>query len=226
MEHSTFNIMGIDSCPLSVVSKFGDSVIIEQTQDAQRLEQLLRSMAVASGCVANTFNPIKGKLLGETTINHALSDCEKIGQARQDSLDEGKDPIKSILNSSNGYKLFYGVVKETEVKSQGGYTEGVIHIDGLDQFEGDTFTLWFKNEHLISWKNEKPFITCPDLLTVMDPIQAMAVSNPDCKEGDEVYVLGWKSDLIWRTQRGIDLLSPKSFGVEIDFKPIEEFLKS
>jgi hypothetical protein len=222
MEHSTFNIMGIDSSPLSVVSKFGDSVIIEKTKDAERLEQLLRSMAVASGCVANTFNPIKGKLLGETTINHALSDCEKIGKARQDSLDKGKDPIESILNSSNGYKLFYGVVKETEVKNQGGYTEGVIHIDGMDQFEGDVFKLWFKNEHLISWKNGESFVTCPDLLTVMDPIKGMAISNPNCKADDQVCVLGFKSDAIWRTNRGIELLSPRSFGYEINFTPIED----
>jgi DUF917 family protein len=183
-------------------------------------------MAVASGCVANTFNPIKGKYLAEATINNALSDCEKIGQARQDSLDQVQDPIQSIIKASDGYELFHGIVKKSEVINHGGYSEGSIDIHGLGQFEEDTFRLWFKNEHLISWKNEKPFITCPDLLTVMDPIQAMAVSNPDCKEGDEVYVLGWKSDLIWRTQRGIDLLSPKSFGVEINFKPIEEFLKS
>jgi hypothetical protein len=35
MDYSTFNIMGIDSCQLSVVS-----VIIEPTQGAQRLEKL------------------------------------------------------------------------------------------------------------------------------------------------------------------------------------------
>ena len=224
MEHSTFNIMDIDACPVSVATKYGDTVIIEKIKNATRLEELLRSMAVASGCVANTFNPIKGKYLAEATIKNALSGCEQIGQARQDSLEQDQDPIQSIIQASNGYRLFHGVVKETEVKSQGGFTEGVIHIDGLDQFEGDTFRLWFKNEHLISWKNEKPFITCPDLLTVIDPTQGMAISNPDCKAGDEVCVLGFKSDLIWRTPRGIELLSPRSFGHEINFTPIEDIV--
>jgi len=226
MEHSTFNIMDIDACPVSVATKYGDTAIIEKTEDATRLEELLRSMAVASGCVANTFNPVKGKYLAEATINNALSECEKIGQARQDSLDQAQDPIQSIIKVSDGYKLFHGIVKKSEVINQGGYSEGSIDIDGLDLFKNDSFRLWFKNEHLISWKNNKPFVTCPDLLSVMDPAQGMAVSNPDCKEGSEVYVLGWKSDSIWRTQRGIDLFSPKSFGSEIDFKPIEEFFDS
>ena len=163
--------------------------------------------------------------------------CLDINQSKINDLSAGKVPIHEpgledlIRKNVKSERLFFSSdmassIKKSEVINHGGYSEGSIDIHGLGQFEEDTFRLWFKNEHLISWKNEKPFITCPDLLTVMDPIQAMAVSNPDCKEGDEVYVLGWKSDLIWRTQRGIDLLSPKSFGVEIDFKPIEEFLKS
>ena len=225
MDHTTFNIVNIDSCPVSIATKYGDAIVINEALNAERLEHLLRAMAVASGNVASTFNPIQGKWLKDSTIPSALTVCEKIGKAQRESTELGRDPIQSIIEAGQGYVLFKGNVnKDTEWETKSGFTIGTVGINGIEEFNNQTFKLWYKNEHLISWKNDQSFVTCPDLLCVLDKQTGLPVSNPNCKEGDTVVVLGFKADPIWRTERGIELLNPKVFNYDIEYRPIEELV--
>ncbi|MDG2297518.1 MAG: DUF917 domain-containing protein [Gammaproteobacteria bacterium] len=225
MDHTTFNIVNIDSCPVSIATKYGDAIVINEALNAERLEHLLRAMAVASGNIASTFNPIQGKLLKNSTILSALTVCGKIGKAQRESTELNRDPIESIIKAGQGYVLFKGNVnKDTEWQTKSGFTIGTVGINGIEEFNNQTFKLWYKNEHLISWKNDQSFVTCPDLLCVLDKKTGLPVSNPNCKEGDTVVVLGFKADPIWRTERGIELLNPKVFNYDIEYRPIEELV--
>jgi len=225
MDHTTFNIVNIDSCPVSIATKYGDAIVINEALNAERLEHLLRAMAVASGNVASTFNPIQGKLLKDSTIPSALTVCEKIGKAQRESTELGRDPIQSIIEAAQGYVLFKGNVnKDTEWETKSGFTVGTVGINGIEEFNNQTFKLWYKNEHLLSWKNDQPFVTCPDLLCVVYKKTGLPVSNPNCKEGDTVVVLGFQADPIWRTERGIELLNPKVFNYDIEYRPIEKLV--
>ena len=51
-------------------------------------------------------------------------------------------------------------------------------------------------------------------------------SNPNCKENDEVAVLGFKAHDLWRSKDGLKLLNPGFFGFkDIEYVPIEKVLK-
>ena len=225
MDHTTFNIVNIDACPVAIATRDGDAIIINKAPKAERLEHLLRALAVTSGNIASTFNPIQGKLLKNSTISSALTVCGKIGKAQRESTESNRDPIESIIKAGQGYVLFKGNVnKDTEWETKSGFTIGTVGINGIEEFNNQTFKLWYKNEHLISWKNDQSFVTCPDLLCVLDKQTGLPVSNPNCKEGDTVVVLGFKADPIWRTERGIELLNPKVFNYDIEYRPIEELV--
>ena len=86
--------------------------------------------------------------------------------------------------------------------------------------------IWFKNENLISWLDDRPYITCPDLITILDPETGYALSNftDEINPGREVAVIAIKAPEIWRTDRGLELLSPRYFGFDIPYRPMEEVL--
>jgi DUF917 family protein len=124
-----------------------------------------------------------------------------------------------------GYLLFTGTVSGgTTWKNEAGFTIGEIHIRGRDDFAGDTYRIWFKNENMLSWKNGKTHVTCPDLIGVTDTT-GYPILNPDCKDGMDVVVLGFKSPEPWRTERGLGILCPRFFGFDDSWTPIEDLMR-
>ena len=67
-------------------------------------------------------------------------------------------------------------------------------------------------------------MTCPDLISLIDPATAEVVSGRDIT-GRETAVIGIKTADIWRTPQGLELLTPKYFGFDIEYRPIEEIMK-
>ncbi|RLI33837.1 DUF917 domain-containing protein, partial [Candidatus Bathyarchaeota archaeon] len=100
-------------------------------------------------------------------------------------------------------------------------------IRGSGDYSGHVMEVWFKNENLVSWLDGEPYVTCPDLITLLDPATADALSNwgEDLRKGREVAVIGIKAPDLWRTPRGLEILTPRYFGFDIEYRPIEEIMK-
>ena len=103
-----------------------------------------------------------------------------------------------------------------------GYYWGTHTINGAEQFEGNTYKIWFKNENHVMWENEKPIITSPDIIVVVDANTGEPYANPILKVGDQVCVIGLRARDAFKSERGISVLGPKYFGFDIDYLPIEE----
>lgn len=86
--------------------------------------------------------------------------------------------------------------------------------------------MWYKNEYLISWLDEKPYVTCPDSICVIEKqtCHGMSAWISDLKSylGKGVVVVGIKAAELWRTARGIEIFSPKHFGYNIEYIPLEK----
>ena len=227
MQQSTYNITNQPMCPFSVATKYGDAAIVTKVLNDERAEAIARTIAVASGnIVALSDHPIKGENLKNAVIPSALSYAEKVGKAQREAVKKGKDPVQSIIEEGQGYLLFKGIVnKESQWETKDGFTFGKMCIDGIDEFDTHNFQTWYQNEHLISWKNGKAYVTCPDLICVVDNKTGYPITNPDCKPGDEIAILGFKAPEIWRKGKGFELLNPRYFGHDIEYKPIESFFR-
>ena len=99
---------------------------------------------------------------------------------------------------------------------------GEFELAGGEAFNGQTLRIWFKNENHISWLDGKPFVTSPDLLSVIDLNSGDAPTNTDIKEGDRLGVIGLKATEGYRTAKGLEVLGPSHFGFKIEYVPIEE----
>ena len=102
---------------------------------------------------------------------------------------------------------------------------GTTHIEGKRVFKGQNLRVWFKNENLVSWLDDEPFVTSPDLVVIADRKTGEGITNTLVEVGQQVGVIGLKGLEAFRSQRGLGIAGPRYFGFDIDYVPIEEIIK-
>jgi DUF917 family protein len=167
---------------------------------------------------------MKGKEAKKTVIPRTISECLEIGKFIRESRESGLKVLDYLARKVNGWFLFKGIVAAKETEDKDGYYWGVHTINGLDEFSGQTFKIWFKNENHISWLDNKPYVTSPDIIEVIDAKTGEPITNPDLKEGDEVAVIGVRKRKAFDNKKGIDVLGPSHYGFDIEHKPIEKVM--
>lgn len=225
MSISTTNVVDIPAVPLSIVSDFGDVVFLKKSLN-QRSEDVTRFVCRVSGGTCGVARcPMTKEQLNRGIVQNSISSTIKIGKAVREG--EG-DPIKGIIKAMRGIKLFKGKVSNFTREEKFGFMWGKINITGTNKFEDENYKVWYKNEHLISWRNGKVDTMCPDTLTIVDSKTGIGLSNwkKDFIRGKNVTVMGFKASDIWRTKKGIEIFGPKHFGFEIEYIPIEDIQRN
>ena len=221
--HSTYYVFGVPITPLSVVDPFGNSLIITKIIDDTYVDTIVRPIAVAAGGVVGVADhPVKGEVMKKTIITNTLTKSIELGKAVSEAVKRGEDPIEAIIKTTNGFLLFKGIVKSNEWEDKGGFMYGTSTIEGVDKYSGSTMKIWYKNENLMAWKDNKVAATCPDLICVVDSETGEGITNDKLSKGMKVTVIGMKAPEAWRTEKGLKVLSPKHFGFEEEYVPIEK----
>lgn len=222
--HSTYTICGVPIAPYVIATPFGDVMLVTKVLNDQRAEDIDRFMAVASGGgVTVVDHPIPGRELRRAIIPNTISQSIKVGRSLREAQERGADPVKALVESTGGYLLFRGEIERVERTGRDGFIWGETRLRGSEEYSGRTYRIWFKNENLLSWLDDEPHVTCPDLISIVDGGTGEALSNwgGDLAVGRDVAVLGIKAPDIWRTSQGLKILSPRYFGFDIDYRPIE-----
>lgn len=224
-QHSV-RVAGHPLTPAAGVTLFGDEVILQSVQDPSREEDVFRSLSTVSRLVGVTDAPVSGAVAKSENVlvTGSLSLAINIGAAVRNARSIGMDPIESAQQAGEGYTLFTGAVEKFDWKDQDGFLVGDLILKGTGEYAGQTMRLDYKNEHLVARRDDKIVATCPDLITVIDTVSHEGVNNPDFEVGQGVRVLGFKSDPIWRTPAGLAVFSPRYFGYDVDYIPIEDRL--
>ena len=223
LQHTTFYIQGIPIDPLAVTTTNGDTIILKKVANDSRAEVIVRAIAVASDNRAGVADhPMMGRDLKRAVVPMTLSKALAIGKAVREARASGGDPVEAAVTTGKGYFLFKGTVTQAPWAVKDGFTIGELIIAGKDNYLGHQYRIWYKNEHIISWFDSDPDVTVPDLICVLDPKTGEAITNPNCKEGMEVAVIGYPAPEIWRSSRGLGLFGPSYFGYRIQYESMEE----
>jgi hypothetical protein len=226
IQQTTYYINDIPIHPMGLANKFGDSMIITNTISDERAEALTRAAAVASFNEISVVDHIGNwEVLREALIPHTISLCLRYGQVARQSQKENINLAMTLVKEFQGYFLFKGIVSAVSWEVKDGFTYGDLHVDGCDEFQGDTFKLWIQNENIISWKNDEIYVTVPDSINIIDNTKNMPLLNPNAKVGDNISIFALKSFDEWRTEKGMEVFGPKFFGFDIEYRRIEDFLK-
>lgn len=225
IELCTLNVKGISFTPIAIVTPWMETMIVKRVFDYSRAEDFCRAIAVASGGSCMTMGaPVRGGQLPDSIVKNTITGSIKLGEAIRQANNKGKDPVEAAVKAVDGYLLFRGKVTHFEREERGGFMWGEHRYDGVGDYKGKEFRIWYKNENQISWLNDESYVTCPDFLCVLDAKTGQGLSNwgDDFAEGREIAVLGVRADDIWRSPRGLGIFNPGHFGFEIEYKPIEK----
>jgi len=221
--NSTFFINRVPINPIAVANEFGDVVIVKEVVDDFRAETLVRSMAVVSkNSVGVVDHPTNGKELKRAVIPGAISYALKIGRAYRKAKEENENLAQEIAKAGNGYILFRGRVKDFQWEDKDGFTIGNAYIEGEDDYVGTEYKIWFKNENIIAWRDQKIDVTVPDLICMICDDKKEPLTNPNYEIGMKVSVIGLPAPKEWRTDEGLKIFGPRHFGYDIEYVPIEK----
>jgi len=155
-------------------------------------------------------------------IQLSLSMCIRIGKLLRTAV----EPIKAALKENNGFKLFEGIVKHVERKTESGFTFIDINLRGTREYEGVSFEFKAKNEVLVAYKDGKLAAIAPDIITPVHPETSKCITAEKIEKGDKLTILGLPAPEKWRTIKGLelwkDVLQRSNVGEE--YVPIEKLV--
>ncbi len=222
LQHSTFYVNQVPITPLAVATPYGDTAIINHVADDHRAEALVRAMAVVSNnTIGVVDHPTTGKVLKKSVIPGAISYALEIGKALREAKESGENPTGSVIETGKGKMLFQGRVKDFKWETIDGFTVGEVTFEGREAFQGEEYLVKFKNEHFASYRNGEIHVTVPDLICMLDN-EGNPITNPYYEEGQAIDVFALPAPKEWRTERGLSVLGPKAFGLDVDYRPICE----
>lgn len=223
-------VHGISGTPAALVTRWGDVVILDKAVDDYRLEDLARAVAVSSGGGSSIArNPMTGEQVKRGTIRGAVSEAILFGKTVREALDQKQDPIAALVRAADAHQMFRGVVDKTNHRGDRGFDWDDVEIRGSGVYAGHRYRVFVKNENIMSWLDGKPDIMPPDMIYNLNPATGDAIESPRMGGypiGMDVVIVGRAASPMWRTPKGIELFSPRHFGFDVDFVPIEDVLKT
>jgi len=223
---STTHLYGKHIWPFTAVDRWGNVTIVKTCANPLIGERLGKHLALAAfGDASTAITPIPAREMKEVLVRGTLTKCLNIGRATRLALEKGEDPVDAIVDVTEGWRLFEGVVTGKDWEDRDGYMFGTTHIAGTGDYEGQTLDVWFKNENHVSWLNGEPWICSPDIVALVRTHSGQGITNADIKESDEITAVGIKGLEAFRTEFGLnECTGPRYFGFDIDYRPIEELL--
>jgi len=219
MQHSTFFINDVSISPFGIATRFGDTAVFDNVANDFRSESLVRAMAgVSKNLVGVTSHPMRGAELKKCVIPKAISQSLVIGTTLREAKEKGLDVAEEIVKVGNGKILFRGVVDKYTWDTINSFTIGDVELSGIKDYEGSTYKVWYKNEHIISWRDGEFDVTVPDLICMVDK-NGDPVTNPSYSEGMEITVFALPAPEEWKVPKGIEVFGPRSFGFDVDYVP-------
>ncbi len=212
--------------PFTSVDRWGNVCIVKEACSPHMMERIgkMLSMAAYEGCSMAAYL-LPGREMKQILVRDTLTKSLELGRTIHQARERGKDPVLASLDFTGGTLLFEGEVVKKEWEDRGGYMFGTTYIEGKRQFRGHTFKVWFKNENQVSWLDDEPFVTSPDLVVIVDRVSGEGITNTLIEAAQEVAVIGVKGLEDFRSEKGLAGAGPRYFGFDIDYVPIEDHIR-
>ena len=218
----TFTIGGISASPMALADEKGNTVIFD-TITNKWSEELARAVTMScGGSVAVTLYNLTGKQLKEYAVKNIVTKSEKLGAAMRNVKNAvDKTPEETFLEFSEGIKIFKGKIVDVLRETRGAFNFGKVVIEGIGECKGHKAYVEFQNENLSAVVDDKIVATVPDLITLVDTETFNPIPTDALKYGKRVIVVGLKCFEMWRSEKGLELVGPRYFGIDTDYIPIE-----
>ena len=130
--------------------------------------------------------------------------------------------MDALIAALGAFRLITGKILDVERRTTSGFARGSVVVEGLGADAGRLVRLELQNENLVALERGRVLASVPDLITVLDSETADAIVTERISYGQRVTVIAFACDPVWRSEKGIALAGPRSFGYEFDYLPVEE----
>jgi DUF917 family protein len=226
MAQQTPFLAGIRGSPAAMVTRWGDTILVESAVDDYRLEDLSRVIAVASGGgVQVAHTAISGRDVKRTMIHGSISQAMLFGRTVREARAQGKDPVAELVKVANGYTLFRGIVTKAESKGEFGFTWW--DVDGIRSRTPLQDLRQERKHRDVARRQARRDVAGPHL--------QLGSQERGCHRrpglggypmGMDVVMVGIPNSPLWRTSKGIEVMGPRHFGFDFDYVPIEQLQAS
>lgn len=222
----TPNYKGKNCLPIASVDEWGNVSIIKEAISLRVAERIGKMISAAAyGLAGQAGMILTGEELKDVVIPGTLTESYELGKFIRETREAGKDVVNEMVNMLDGWILAKGEIVYKDDYDKDGYYWGDVTVKGEHEFSGDTFKFWFKNENHIVWKNDKPYVTSPDIISTVDLETGEPIPNPKIEVGQKVALIGVKCKPALRTKECYAVLTPEYFGYDIPYIPIEKVMK-
>ncbi len=213
---TTFAVGNLAPAPLTSVDPRGNEVVVTRAADWKWVERTSRKICTEFGSVAATCKaPRRGIEVKRWAIHGTTTKAIRLGRAVMGANRRHDDPIDVILEAERGKRLFAGKVIEVERRTTEGFLRGSVSIEGERR---DRIQINFQNEWVVVWRDGAPLATTPELICVLDSDTGEAIGTEMVRYGQRVTVIVLPAPEIFLTPRGLELVGPRAFGYDIDFR--------
>jgi DUF917 family protein len=226
IQQSTLEIEGRGVWPLVFIDRWGDVVHIPtaiSTAMVDRIGRHLCSAALGGIAVARALLPASEAR--RAIVRGSCESAYQMGRVISAARAGGHDVVASVVDHLGGARIFDGTIDGTDEDPESGYQFHVCthRLRGHERKSGQMAEIWVKNEHHIVWVDGTPRAMSPDIIAVLERGTGRPLTNHEITEGRQVSVIAAPPlDARWRSAAGIDLLGPRAFGFDFDYRPVEE----
>lgn len=222
----TPNYYGKDCLPITSVDEWGNVCIIKETTSLRIAERIGKMISAAAyGLAGQAGIVLTGKELKEVVIPGTLTECYELGRFIREAHAVGKNVVDEIAKMLGGWVIAKGEITVKDDSDKIGYYWGYVTITGEHEYTDNQYKFWFKNENHVVWKNDKPYVMSPDIISTVDLETGEPIPNPKIKVGQKVALIGMKCKPVLRCKECYKVLTPQYFGFDIPYVPIEEVME-
>jgi DUF917 family protein len=222
----TFAIEDVCPSPAVGVDYTGGCVYFD-AKDTLLYERQVRNIAMAmGGMIFTAEHPMTGIEAKRAIVPGTISFALEVGRALAANYGNAKqiEPALTALFDKSDYGIFKhlytGKIVDINRKIVGGFDVGEARIEAVGTAE-PPLTLSIKNEFLVAKVGEQIVASVPDLITMVDHETSSPINSERVHYGQRVTVFGIGCPPHYRTEKALEVVAPRAFGFDFDYRPIE-----
>lgn len=226
LQQDSYNIAGVHTWPMAFADEKGN-VSMLTTIDNDWMENLGRATVDAMGGQGIALGQfMSGATMKQAAVRDSLTKAKFIGETIRTVKDVAakehfSSPRAALFDKIGAKGLIEAKITDVTRETRGGFNFGRAELEGIRGSKGHTAAIEFQNENLITYCDDRPVATTPDLICLVDCDTFIPVTTENLKYGKRVLMLILPCDPVWRTPAGIGLAGPRWFGYDLDYIPFE-----
>ncbi|WP_298797057.1 DUF917 domain-containing protein [uncultured Pseudonocardia sp.] len=214
MQQQAMHVAGVAASPVVLTDGLRNVIVVEAA-DNQAAERLARSCAASfGGTCAGALYVMTGRVAATAAIPGSVSRALQVGTTMRGRTSGWSE---ALADETGGRVLLEGRVTEIERSGGAGFARGHAVVDGSRGRTRRRLRLEMQNEVLAALEDGEVLATVPDIIAVLGLVNGRPVGTERLQYGQRVAVVALPAPAVWRSEQGLRVVGPRSFGYDLDY---------